>query len=200
VESVLRICPVCENVCSYNSYFKKIICSNCGWSEDISQTKRKAVYAGSFDPFTNGHLWVVKEATQMFDKVYICIANNFDKKRHISADKMKTAIEKVMISNNIQNVEVFICQDLIADFTKKYNVDYLVRGLRNTSDYLYEENIAKINFEINPSLKTVYYRANNDIISSSLVRELITYGKDISKYVPREIEELLNSKEQKNES
>ena len=189
----MKVCPVCGNVCSDNSYFQKILCNKCGWSEDISDTQRKAVYAGSFDPFTNGHLWVVKEASKMFDKVYICVANNPDKKRHTPVGNMKMAIEEVINANNLNNVEVFICNGFVADFAKKHNVDYLVRGLRNTSDYLYEENIAKINFEINPSLKTVYYRANNDVISSSLIRELMKYGKDISKYVPLQIEKLLRN-------
>lgn len=187
----MKVCPVCGNVCSHNSYFQKIICSNCGWSEDISKTERKAVYAGSFDPFTNGHLWVVKEASTMFEKVYICIANNPDKKRHSHSDAMKMAIKKILERNDLKNVEVFVLDGFVADFAKKYNADYLVRGLRNTSDYLYEENIAKINYEINPSLKTVYYRANNDVISSSLIRELLKYGKDISKYVPEEVEKVL---------
>lgn len=185
---------MCGNVCFYNSHFGTTLCNKCGWEEKKTNEERKAVYAGSFDPFTNGHLWVVKEASEMFEKVYICIANNPDKKRHSYSGAMKTAIKKVLKNNNLNNVEVFIYDGFVADFARNYNADYLVRGLRNTSDYLYEENIAKINYEINPLLKTIYYRANNDIISSSLVRELMKYGKDISKYVPEEVERVLKGR------
>jgi pantetheine-phosphate adenylyltransferase len=80
---------------------------------------------------------------------------------------------------------------LVADYCKTLNAQYLVRGIRNTSDYLYEENIAKINREINPELKTIYFRADNEVISSSMVRELAHYNKDISAYVPVEIFNLI---------
>ena len=76
---------------------------------------------------------------------------------------------------------------MVADYCLKKDICYLVRGLRNTSDYLYEENIAKINNEINPNLRTIYFRADNDVISSSMIRELNEYGKDISNFVPEEI-------------
>lgn len=86
------------------------------------------------------------------------------------------------------NCHVVILSDgLVADYCKSVDAQYLVRGLRNTSDYLYEENIAKINAEINPNLKTVYFRATNEVVSSSMVRELFGYGKDISKYLPEEV-------------
>lgn len=185
----MKVCPKCGNVCSYNSYFQKTICSKCGWEE--SNKERKAVYAGSFDPFTNGHLYVVKEASLMFDKVYVCIACNVKKKRHTSIIEMTEAIKSVIKKNHLENVEVIVCYGLVADFCGKIGADYLVRGLRNTSDYLYEENIAKINFEVNPSLKTVYFRSNNEVISSTLIRELLSYGKDISKYVPEDIKKIL---------
>ena len=76
-------------------------------------------------------------------------------------------------------------EGMIADFCKEHNVDYLVRGLRNTSDYLYEENIAKINYELNPYLKTVYFRATNETISSSMIREFLKYVNEtqLPKYI-----------------
>ena len=77
------------------------------------------------------------------------------------------------------------------DFCKEHNIDYLVRGLRNTSDYLYEENIAKINYELNPKLKTIYFRSENEAISSSMIREFLKYGKPVHKYVPKEILRIL---------
>ena len=84
----------------------------------------------------------------------------------------------------------FICA-LFVNLCKELNIKYLVRGLRNTNDYIYEENIAKINNELNPELKTIYFRATNEIISSSFVRELLKHKEDISKYVPTAIYELI---------
>lgn len=152
--------------------------------------ERKAIYAGSFDPFTNGHLAIVEEASKLFDKVYVCIAKNPNKNRKIDVRVMAIAISKALNENNITNAQVVITDGLIAEFCEINDIEYLIRGLRNTSDYMYEENIAKINHEINPNLKTIYFRAKNEVISSSMVRELHSHGKDISKYIPKSILEI----------
>lgn len=156
---------------------------------------KMAMYAGSFDPFTNGHLSIVKTASNLFDLVFICIANNVNKNRYTDVKVMKQAIEKTLEKENLTNCHVIICDTLIAKYCKDNHIKYLIRGLRNTSDYLYEENIAKINQEINPNLKTIYLRGDNDVISSSMIRELLRYGETIEKYVPDEIAYLLNTKE-----
>ena len=75
----------------------------------------KALYAGSFDPFTNGHLDILKEACNIFDKVYVCIANNSEKHRFLPADKMKLAIEKTIEENNFSNAHVIVCNQMVAD-------------------------------------------------------------------------------------
>ncbi len=142
----------------------------------------KALYAGSFDPFTNGHLYIAEEASKLFDELIIGIGNNSSKERHTNIYDMQDAIREQFKDH--MNVRVVIIDNLVADYCKKYGISYLVRGLRNVEDYLYEENIAKINAEINHELKTVYLRTDNDVISSSMVRELDNYGKDISWYVP----------------
>ena len=153
---------------------------------------KTALYAGSFDPFTNGHLSIVKEACEVFDKVYLCIANNSAKVRFIPVDKMVAAIKETITSEGLDNCEVVICDKMIADFCAELDINYLIRGLRNTSDYMYEENIAKINNEINPNLKTIYFRAENETISSSLIRELLKYNKNVEKYVPQSIYSVLS--------
>lgn len=147
---------------------------------------RKALYAGSFDPFTNGHLSIAEKGSELFDELIIGVSENSNKKRSTNMYDMAYAISEQF--SHYRNVTVIALEDeLVADYCKKYDVDYLIRGLRNTSDYLYEENIAKINNEINPDLKTIYFRADNDVISSSMVRELDKHGKDISKFIPKEI-------------
>ena len=151
-----------------------------------------AVYAGSFDPFTNGHLSIVQSASDLFDHVYVVIAQNANKQRKISPEQMKDAISQVFKRERLLNCTAVLLPDtLVADYCKTLDAQYLVRGIRNTSDYLYEENIAKINREINPELKTIYFRADNEVISSSMVRELAHYKKDISAYVPVEIFNLM---------
>lgn len=158
-------------------------------------TIKRAIYAGSFDPFTNGHLSIVKSAAELFDEVLICIAKNTNKDRYTDIKVMTRAIENVLRDEHLENCKVVVCDTLIAQYCKDHNIGYLVRGIRNTSDYLYEENIAKINQEINPDLKTIYFRADNEVISSSMIRELLRYGANIKKYVPRAIAYVLLAKE-----
>ena len=153
----------------------------------VEVNNMNAMYAGSFDPFTKGHLSIVKEASKLFSNVIVCIAHNADKKRHFDAIQMQYAIAETVAREGLTNVSVCVWDGLVADLCKEKNANYIIRGLRNTSDYMYEENIAKINNEINQDLTTVYFRAKDDVISSSMVRELLKYSKDVSKYVPAEI-------------
>lgn len=190
----MRICPACRSMCEYNFSKDTSKCTKCDWEmHEGGNDKRKAVYAGSFDPFTNGHLYIVEEASRMFDKVYILVANNTSKKRSTDVNQMAEAIAKTMYDEGLFNVCVVVYNGMIADFCMFAGVEYLIRGIRNTSDYLYEENIAKINHEINPALKTIYYRAQDDVISSSLVREFIAFGKDVEEYVPERVLEIIKN-------
>lgn len=164
-----------------------------------------AIYPGSFDPFTNGHLSIVQRASELFDKVFIVVSINNQKIRKYDTDKICKAIEKTLESRGITNCVVGPWDGLIADFMKQWNIKYLIRGLRNNMDYNYEENIAQINNLINPDIQTIYFRAKNNI-SSSMVNELFSFQKDISDYVPLEIFKLMTceyinelSKEIKNE-
>ena len=148
-------------------------------------------YAGSFDPFTIGHLEVLKKACKIFDEVIIGIGINPDKKRRFSEEKMKEAIENVLIKENLSNVKAIIYNGLTTDVAKKYNSDYLIRGIRNNADYNFEENLASINEEIS-GIDTIYIRAGAfGNISSSLVYELLKNGKDVSKYLPEDILKIL---------
>ena len=128
-----------------------------------------AVYAGSFDCYTNGHHDIVKKAAVLFDRLYIVIAVNSEKRRRYPAELMQTAIAR----------------------TLENDIGYTIRGLRNRMDYDYEENIATVNKLIAPNLETVYFRADNNGISSSLIVELSKYRKDFSGLVPPAVNELL---------
>lgn len=144
-------------------------------------------YAGSFDPFTSGHMHVVKTASKLFDRLVIGIGDNNQKKRKYNKDVMKAAIEKALVSEKINNVVVVNYEGLSVDAAKDNECNFLVRGIRDDMDYYYEENIAEINEEIS-GLDTIYIRAGVlGGISSSTVKELFANGKDISRYVPDDI-------------
>ena len=154
---------------------------------------RRAIYPGSFDPFTNGHLDIVKKASKLFDEVVIVIAINKNKSRTYNADKMCEAIEATLQENNITNCIVGSWNHLIVELMHNWNVNYLIRGLRNTMDYNYEENIAEVNKLMYPEVEYVYFRADNSAISSSMIKELYSYGQDISKYVPKAVVEIMEA-------
>ena len=150
-------------------------------------------YAGSFDPFTNGHLQIVKKAAKCFDKVIIGIGQNAEKRERIDRNKMKQAIKKAIEEEKLNNVEVVIYEGLTVEKAKECKADILIRGLRNGTDYEYEENISEVNEEI-ANMDTCYFRAGElGYLSSSIVMELYNNNAEINKYVPRAIEELLNS-------
>lgn len=156
---------------------------------------KTAVYPGSFDPFTNGHLDIVKKASELFDKVAIVVAINKKKSRTYDIDKMCKAIETTLAENNITNCVVGTWDRLIAELMRNWNVKYLIRGLRNTMDYNYEENIAEVNKLINPNIEYVYFRADNSAISSSMVKELYAFRQDISQYVSKPVIEVMEEKQ-----
>ena len=148
---------------------------------------KKAIYPGSFDPFTNGHLDIVKKAAEIFDEVFIVIGINAQKRRTFDAVKMKSAMEKTVQALGMTNVKVAIFEGLVAAYAKENSIEYMIRGLRNNMDYNYEENIAEVNKLINPDMEYVYFRAENVALSSSMVKELHGYGQDVSKYLPEAV-------------
>lgn len=148
-------------------------------------------YAGSFDPFTMGHLHVVETASKLFDKLIIGIGINSKKVRTYDKAIMENAIKEVMKEEKLDNVEVITYEGLSVDAAKKYNCNFLIRGIRDDMDYYYEENIAEINEEIS-GLDTIYVRAGIlGGISSSTVKEIFNNGKDVSRYVPNKILEIM---------
>lgn len=147
----------------------------------------KAVYAGSFDPYTNGHKSIIKKTYKLFDEIHIVIGYNINKKRNFDVNKIKKAIEEDLTNEGITNCKVVIFDGLMALYCKENNISYMIRGLRNNMDYNYEENIAEVNSLINSELETIYIRADNAAISSSMVRELLYHKQDISNFVPSSI-------------
>lgn len=160
----------------------------------MEKNKTIAVYAGSFDPFTNGHLTILSKGLLIFDEVVILFANNPAKKRFIPLEEMMAWLQWDLNNlrhryNKLQGViKVDSTEGFVAEWCKEYGGTHLIRGLRNPTDYAYEEEIAKVNRELNPQLETIYLRADNDVISSSMVKTFIQQGRSVSKYVPEGIE------------
>lgn len=150
-------------------------------------------YAGSFDPFTNGHLQIVKKASECFEKVIIGIGYNTDKKERIDKFKMLDAINKTIEELQLNNVEAVLYKGLTVDEAKKQGANILIRGLRNGTDYQYEENISEINEKLS-GLDTCYFRAGKlGYLSSSVVMELYLNDNPIDEYVPKHVAKLLYS-------
>ena len=154
----------------------------------------KAIYPGSFDPITNGHIDVIKRASGIFDQVTIAVSQNINKKSFLSE---KEKIEAINISlEGIDNVEVTAFDSLLVDFAKANNVQIILRGLRAVSDFEYEFQLAGMNKHLDKNIETFFLTPSEEFsnISSSLVREILMLGGDISSFVPQKVEKILLSK------
>ena len=143
-----------------------------------------ALYAGSFDPFTNGHLDILEQASGIFDKVVVGVAFNSEKKTFLSVEKRLEIIKKSI--SELHNIEVVSYKGLTVEFAKLHGINILVRGVRNSSDFEYEMQISETNRLLAPEIKTVLLtpKPENAFISSTIVREIYNNGGDISKLVP----------------
>ena len=145
---------------------------------------RHALYAGSFDPYTNGHHDIVRKAARLFDRVDVLIGVNPRKRRSFDAEAMRLAMQALFDAEGLSNARAVVYDGLVADYCAENGIGYYVRGLRSATDYAYEEGNAQVNRMLNPALETVYLRADEPALSSSMVRELLAFGKDVGEYVP----------------
>ncbi len=150
-------------------------------------------YAGSFDPFTNGHLQVVRIASQTFKQVIVGIGTNPDKTPRFAKENMKTAIEESLREAKLNNVKTIIYDGETWKAAKENGCGILIRGIRNETDYRYEEEIANYNDKY--GIETIYLRAFGcGKISSSFVYQEFLKNKDISEYVPSPVKKLIMRK------
>lgn len=145
-----------------------------------------AFFPGSFDPFTKGHQDIVLRALPLFDEIVIGIGQNSNKARYFSLDKMKGYIEQTFIG---KPVRVVTYQDLTANVAKAMGAKFIIRGLRNTTDFEYENSISQVNRHINSALETVFLITSPHLapISSTIIRDLHRYGSKIDDYLPYDL-------------
>ncbi len=147
--------------------------------------KRVAIFPGSFDPFTKGHEDIVLRGLSLFDEIIIAIGYNSKKNtRYIGIEKMVSLIQEAF--KDVPNISVQIYDELTAEFARKNKAKFLLRGLRNTTDFEYENSIGQVNRFLNAELESVFLITSPQFasLSSSIIREVHRYGADVSKLLP----------------
>ena len=156
----------------------------------MSSTKRIALFPGSFDPFTKGHEDIVLRGLRLFDEVVIGIGNNATKKRYFPLEVMKELIERTF--SEYPTVKVVTYEDLTAHTARQLGARFLLRGLRNTTDFEYENGISQVNRYIYEEIETVFLITSPHLapISSSIIRDLHRYGQGVDDFLPYALTEL----------
>ena len=145
------------------------------------------VYPGSFDPITNGHIEIAKEALRSFDKVIMLVADNDAKKARFTTEERFEMVKEAV--EGIKGIEVYMTHGLTVDFAKKVSTHYLLRGIRNDADMHYEDEYARRTHELDKSIEFIYIKASEKFktISSTKIDEMARAGEDISNLVPNSV-------------
>ena len=156
--------------------------------------KKLAVYPGSFDPITNGHLDSIERAAALFDVVIVAILNNGAKKSLFTVEERKAQIKQ--LTKKFKNVKVDFSGGLLADYMAKTKANACVRGLRAVTDLEYEFSLANINKKLNPKMETIFFMPSeeNTYLSSSVVKEVYSVGGELKTSVPLLIDKALKKK------
>lgn len=152
-----------------------------------NQEMKKAIYPGSFDPITNGHVDIIERALKLFEHLVIAISVNQEKSPIFSLEERKALLEKTFAGDRRVSVEIF--NGLLVDFARSINTPLVVRGLRAASDFEYEFQLASMNRVLDRSLETIFLMTGSDtyFLSSRLVKEVAALGGDISSMVPTHV-------------
>jgi len=154
-----------------------------------------ALYPGSFDPITIGHLDIISRGSKLFDKLYVVVSENIAKKTLFTANERVAFIREAVA--NFDNVEVVICKDqLTVDFARELGATVMLRGLRAVTDFEYEFQMSMTNANLNPDVETVFLATKNRnmFLSSSMVKEVAKFSGDVSKFVPVSVAQSLRAK------
>ena len=147
---------------------------------------KKAVFPGSFDPITIGHLDIVERAIKVFDEIIIAVGDNTDKKYMFPKEKRVEFVKQTF--NNYNSIKIESYSGLTVDFCKKNNTEFMIRGLRNPADFEFEKSVAQMNRKLS-GIETVFLltSAAHSFISSSIVREIMCFGGDYTSLVPKAV-------------
>ena len=153
----------------------------------MSVNNKIAIFPGTFDPFTLGHHDIVTRGLKIFDKIFIAIGSNPKKDRYFNVNLIKEKIDNLYKDNS--KINVINYNKLTASLAKDLNANFILRGLRNTTDFEFENSISQINKDLNSNLDTVFLNTSPKLapISSTIIRDVIRYGGDINKYLPYKI-------------
>ena len=151
-----------------------------------------AIYPGSFDPVTLGHLNIIKRAAACFDKVIVCVMINSKKTGMFTPEERVEMLRRA--TERFPNVEVDFSNELLAAYAKRRDAHVVVKGLRAVSDYEQEVQMAVINRKLNPQLETMFLASSDKYtyLSSTIVKEMARYGADLAEFIPREIVDDVN--------
>lgn len=143
-----------------------------------------AIYPGSFDPITNGHLDIIDRSKKIFDKIYVAVLSNKEKKPHFSLDDRIKMIKEAV--KNKENILVESFDGLLVDYAEKRHASAIIRGLRAISDFDFEFQMALTNAKMNPKIETVFFMTGDkySYLSSSLVMQIASLGGNVSEFVP----------------
>ena len=152
--------------------------------------KKTAIYPGTFDPITYGHIDVIQKSLKIFDKIIVAISNGNQKNYLFSVDERIEIVKKALFSDlklNKNKIKIISFKSLTTDLCKKYKSNIILRGLRAASDFEYEFQLAGMNRKLNDSVETIFLMSNveNQIISSKFVKEIISLGGDVKKFTTK---------------
>lgn len=158
----------------------------------------KAVYPGSFDPLSNGHLDIINRAAKILDELHIIVSVNKSKKNTLTIEERVNMIK--LVTKHLPNVYVTSYEGLVVNYCKENGIKILIRGLRNYQDYEAEFSLYQFNRDIDSNVETMLMMPTNKhiFVSSSAIKELVSFDADISNYVPAEIKEMIINKYKNN--
>ena len=153
-----------------------------------------AVFPGSFDPPTNGHLDIIQRASKLFDNVDVVISVNPNKNYMFSEQERLQMLQTLL--KDYKNVQIHVWEGLIVNYAKQVGAKALIRGIRSTNDFAYEFELAHMNQNLNPQIETMFLPSKEKwgVVKSSSIKELAMFGGDISRMVPPLVEESLKKK------
>jgi len=157
-----------------------------------------AIYPGSFDPITHGHIDIVRRAKKLFSKLYIAVVANPHKSPLFTVEERVKLTEAALEEAGINGLEVISYDGLLIDCAREHGADAIVRGLRANSDFEYEFQMALTNRDLAPEFESVFFMTAGrfSFLASSIVKEVAMYGGDVSTFVPQSVEAALKAKSQ----